>query len=666
MGDSRRALTVAAVCWLAVTAAWVWWPVEHGLRAQYFSNPDWVAPPILTRVDPILSTGTVYNAWRTEPPSQFSVQWSGFLDVPDGASRTLALEADDALRLYVDGELLIDTTGPGSPTTGLALLEPGSHRIVVHYTQRGDAYEIEWSWSEEGGAQEPVPSWALTPRQPGVTASTTRWLAPIWWTVTTLVAFLLAIVGTQRAGVWRTRRLASAFVARLVAFLLLGWLLVAGASQHERAMNYFSARGDQSGYLWDAQVIYGNWNGRTPPLLVGERMRMPLYAGFLALGYSPHLTSDEFFELAKTWNLRLAVALLAALAIFFAWRLPPLLSFNLTLVIGFGFWSFKAPYAQPELLFYFFFFGTFVACAHLFRPHRPLVDLGLGVLAGVLAGLAFLTKALVPPFVGLFLATYGANELVGAWRGWRSKDETLRRRALVQFAWRAAAGAAMAAAFSAVVWPYVSNSRRVFGQYFYNANTTYFMWYDDGADARAIMMPHIDVEGRVSMPPEQLPGLEQYLRTRTPGQIAARLADGFQNIVARSYDSYWYFYSVVAYLALATAVIARNWKAFVALLREHWALAAFLVAYTGVYLAGTAFFSITSSTGTTRFFITHLTPLLFTLSCLFAKKPFSDSTWTIGPAVLRLHHVHLAILSAMGIGLAPFWWPRMMTTYGGF
>ena len=56
MPDLRRALLAATLVWAAVTAAWALWPVEHGLRAQYFPNAEWVAPPSLTRIDPTLST----------------------------------------------------------------------------------------------------------------------------------------------------------------------------------------------------------------------------------------------------------------------------------------------------------------------------------------------------------------------------------------------------------------------------------------------------------------------------------------------------------------------------------------------------------------------------------------------------------------------------------
>src|SRR6185503_13450828 len=67
-------------------------------------------------------------------------------------------------------------------------------------------------------------------------------------------------------------------IARRVAATLLVAVLTtfyyAAASQHARVVNTSKARGDQSGYLWDAQQVYRNWHGRNPPMLIGQRMRM--------------------------------------------------------------------------------------------------------------------------------------------------------------------------------------------------------------------------------------------------------------------------------------------------------------------------------------------------------------------------------------------------------
>ena len=37
--------------------------------------------------------------------------------------------------------------------------------------------------------------------------------------------------------------------------------------------------------------------------------------------------------------------------------------------------------------------------------------------------------------------------------------------------------------FIAVIFPYIRESKQIYGQYFYNVNTTFYIWYDSFADA---------------------------------------------------------------------------------------------------------------------------------------------------------------------------------------
>lgn len=463
----------------------------------------------------------------------------------------------------------------------------------------------------------------------------------------------------------RSRR-ALWFVARVALLVALAWLYLAGATEHARVVNTSKARGDQSGYLWDAQQVYANWHGRTPPVLVGERMRMPVYAAYLSLFYTPRMSDPEFFDVAKTWNIRLSLFLLALLCVIFSWHLPPLASTNLSLIVAFGYFVFKAGYSQPELLFYFLFFTTFLACCHLLRHRGPAVSLFLGILAGTLAAMAYLTKAVVPPFVALFVVVYATHEVVLLAQHWQRGDARSRRDALRRFAWRAAAGTVMVICFLGVVYPYIANNKRVFGHWFYNVNTTFYIWYDDGARARAEMLPHSDQEGRVTLPPVQLPSLRKYWRTHTVGQILDRVAGGLRDMIVRSYTTYWYLKYVVVYTAFALALIAANWRPFVRMIHEHAALCAFLVLYAAVYLPATAFFAPTSSTGTTRFLLAHVAPLLFVLSYFFACPPFRGTRWTIGAVDVTPAHFHVLVFVTMGLDLTFTLWPRLLTTYGGF
>ena len=88
--------------------------------------------------------------------------------------------------------------------------------------------------------------------------------------------------------------------------------------------------------------------------------------------------------------------------------------------------------------------------------------------------------------------------------------------ALVAFIERAAND--LLVVFIAVVYPYIATSKRVFGSYFFNVNTAYYIWYDTGAQARALLLPHTDTRGVIAVPVEQLPTMASYLATHSLGQ----------------------------------------------------------------------------------------------------------------------------------------------------
>ncbi|HEY3382303.1 MAG TPA: hypothetical protein VGK32_11080 [Vicinamibacterales bacterium] len=449
---------------------------------------------------------------------------------------------------------------------------------------------------------------------------------------------------------------------RVLLLVALATFYVAGATEHARTVNDFKARADQSAYLWDAGHVYDNWHGRTPEMLIGQRMRMTVYPAFLALFYVPGRDPQEFFDVAKTWNIRLSVVLLAVLAVVFARSLPPLLSMNLTLIVAFGYFVFRAGYSQPELLFYFLFFLAFLGAWHLLVGRDPVRDVWLGAITGVLAGLAHLTKGVVPPFMVLLAAALALKAVA---RFARSPEQPAGAR-VRRLAWRLASVGMMALCFLAVVYPYISNSKRVFGEYFFNVNTAYYIWYDNGADARGAILPHTDPEGRIDIPRSQLPKIRQYWRHHTLGQIAGRLANGFQDMLVRSYRTFWYLKYVTLYLCLGALLIGFNRRAFAQLVRQHAVLAVFLVVYAAVYSTSIALFCVTSDTGTTRFLEAHLAPLLFVLSCLFDRAPFSETRWNISGLTTTVTHIHALVFVTLMLDVVFTIWPRLMTTYGGF
>ena len=449
-----------------------------------------------------------------------------------------------------------------------------------------------------------------------------------------------------------------------VALATLISVYVGGATEHARVVNTARARADQSGYLWDAVAIHRNWQG-TQDELIGERNRMPLYPGFLALFYDPALSPDAFFELGKRLNIRLSLVLLLVIGLVAHWRLPTAWASAFTLVVAFGYFIFKAGYAQSELLFYTFLFLAFLAQVHLLRGGTGRREAGVAVLGGSLAALAHLTKAAALPLVGLFTGVYVVWEIglffsqapdAGTGTPAPRSTRALRRGALL---------AVYVAAFLAVLFPYISNSHRVFGHYFYNVNTTFYIWYDDWPAASIGTYQHGDGVGWPALPPEQLPSMARYWREHSIAQIAARLADGLRDIVVVTYQRFWIAKFLVAYLAFALALLLSARRAARDLIAAHLPLALFLAAYAVAYVLAIAFYKPISGT-TTRMFLAHVAPLLFTLSALSARAPFRDVQWRVGRLTLQAAHFPLAISAVLLLDIAFMLWPRLLADFTGY
>jgi hypothetical protein len=224
----------------------------------------------------------------------------------------------------------------------------------------------------------------------------------------------------------------------------------------------------------------------------------------------------------------------------------------------------------------------------------------------------------------------------------------------------------MGVSFLVVVYPSPSNSKRVLGGYFYNLNTTHYIWYDSGSIAMLATWDSTNQDGRILLPQEQLPNFRTYWASHTVGQIIERLSEGLTDMVVRSYTAYGYLKYLVLYLGFALVLVAANPGAAATLARQQWALLLFLLAYAAVYLAGTAFFVPISGTGSMRFLLAHAAPLFFVLSCFFARAPFCATVWSVGRVRLTATHFHVFVLAIIGLELTFTLWRRLMTTYGGF
>jgi hypothetical protein len=453
------------------------------------------------------------------------------------------------------------------------------------------------------------------------------------------------------------RRLTSLGVS-LALVSALGLFYYAGASEHARRVNTARGRADQSGYLWDALAVHGNWRGN-PPVLIGERNRMPVYPGMLALLYEAGLTPDEFFERGKRFNILLSMALLGILAALMRLYLPPLPSAALVAVIAFGYFIHRAGYVQPELLFYTLVFAAFLACVRLLTIEAGPRAFALASAGGLVAALAHLTKAAVLPLVALFIIVFVSSATATLLRG---RGEGSSRR---QFVRRLAIVALYTACFLGALYPYISNSKRTFGRYFYNVNTTFYVWYDDWPSASIGTYRHGDGLGWPRMPESEIPSMRKYLREHTPRQITERILDGFRDMVVVTYERFSIVKYVVFFAAATVAAALARRRHFVQLLRDRLPVVCFLAAYAVVYLLAIAFYKPISGT-TGRMILAHVAPFLFACGWLLTRSPFAGVSWTIAGANIDTRHLHLFALAMVVFDVAFGLWPRLFAHFAGY
>lgn len=658
----RNALLLLAALLVTFAVARLVLQSGEGLRGQYFPDADLSGTPAAVAIDREISIATVFERWRARPPAIFSVQWSGYIHVENAGPYTFLLTSDDGSRLYVDGNLVVQNDGmhAAQTATGTLALTEGPHDVLLQYRQLGGAWALNWSWARDGQAPATVPSRVLSTRQQYTSVIWAGRLDSILKILATLLVLAAGVALWRRRPHWTAQRWLRLAAAAAVAASLAAFFLTA-AGEHARVVNLSKARGDQSGFLADAEQVYANWHGLTPPGLVGKRNSMPVYAGYLSLFYDPQMSDDEYFLVARAWNIRLSLVLLIVLGCIFAWHLPRILALNLTLIVGFSVFVFKAGYSQPELLFYTFVFLTFLVFLHLLRAPPGRKQFALAILGGVLSGVTYLTKAAVGPLVAIFVAVFLAQALVMYWRGGRGAQP-----GLASVAARVAPAAVLIVTFLAVLSPYLIHNKQTFGRYFYNVNTTFYVWYDNWPAASVGTILHGDGVGWPTMPESELPSMQKYLRTHSVGDIASRVAGGFRDMVIRSFNTYWYFKYVALYAGILIAVIVANRNAALEVVRSRPAESLFVLAYAGVYLMATAFYEPISGTGTTRLLMAHIMPLLFVASLFLAEPSMAATRWKVAATTVTMSHVHIFVTATIALDILFVVWPRLMTTYGGF
>jgi len=386
--------------------------------------------------------------------------------------------------------------------------------------------------------------------------------------------------------------------------------------------------------------------------VVGRRNRMPAYPALLALFMDKGETADAFFDKGKQINLWLTLAGLVFIAAVFLRAFPPHQALNLLFLAAFTVFAFKAAYVQAEVLYYVLSFAAFLLCWSFFRQPNLLAAL----LAGGLFGLVHLTKASILPGLFVFLVFYPLDTV---WQLSRGKS-----RAAVLPLKRLTVTALVALAFLAVIFPYISKSKEIFGHYFYNVNSTFYIWCDSWEDAESRTKAAGDRKGWPDLPADEIPSLKNYLRTHDAGQITGRMFTGISRVFNSMAGAYGYLWFSLAYLAFAGWITwckrAVIWRLF--RVRPLPAVAIFSCLF-GYYVLIAWYSQIIEGN---RFVLSLFLPFLFSISMfIFTFSRKMQIPWRGGASISAVLAFNTAISVWLLAQIAYICIFRLPTIYGG-
>jgi DNA-binding beta-propeller fold protein YncE/4-amino-4-deoxy-L-arabinose transferase-like glycosyltransferase len=132
---------------------------NHGLLGTFYANDRWQGPPALQRIDPFLDT--YFHFIPLNRP--YTVEWTGWLDVPQSGLYRLGLRAVSEAELFLDEQLLVLTPVPDEYTEAAITLDQGLHDILVRYKDSADRSRIHLYWARPTGEFEAIPRDYLWP-----------------------------------------------------------------------------------------------------------------------------------------------------------------------------------------------------------------------------------------------------------------------------------------------------------------------------------------------------------------------------------------------------------------------------------------------------------------------------------------------------------------------
>lgn len=138
-----------------------WQGSTPGLRGDYYNNKDLATPIVMTRFGEVID----FN-WGAGSPApeinhnQFSIRWTGQVEPEFSETYTFITTSDDGVRLWIDGQLIIDnwTVHASTEDSGNIALQGGQkYDLRLEYFENLGGAIIKLEWQSNSTTRQVIP-----------------------------------------------------------------------------------------------------------------------------------------------------------------------------------------------------------------------------------------------------------------------------------------------------------------------------------------------------------------------------------------------------------------------------------------------------------------------------------------------------------------------------
>jgi len=166
--------------------------------------------------------------------------------------------------------------------------------------------------------------------------------------------------------------------------------------------------------------------------------------------------------------------------------------------------------------------------------------------------------------------------------------------------------------FIAVIFPYISESKRTYTKYFYNVNSTFYMWYDSWHEALVGTWASGDRLGWPDLPTDQIPSFSKYIKEHTIFEMMERFQKGTERVTYVLFNPYSLFNYILLGILMLSVFILLDIKFFVSVLKKFLFPIMFVFIYFLVNLLLISWYMIIPTNGA-RFIYSLFIPFIFSI-----------------------------------------------------